>query len=242
MSSASCAATQVARAAHAVHDKKGARSLKRKRMQNRGPRDRLSNATGSNVHVANARRKKQHYVPDTSDSSVLYCDGGFNALTRPCAWGSVVYYDGGVKRDALLEFQDVLKLVDQKDITNEPGLVEWAIKDLPDGRRRVVVCKFDDVPTQQNNGAELIAFDLACQLALKYPLRFKQIACDSQLVVEFWSLNCVNAVTRENMIQRAPLKHEYIVQCAVKRGLLEKSGCVIQKIPGSGNPADLGFH
>lgn len=155
-------------------------------------------------------------------TSIIYTDGGHNKSTGDEAWGSVVNKNG---KDLLDEYKHLFT-----DMTTR-------IENLPVGARRIIISKFNDVISQQNNGAELLALVAGLRIAL-----FKKdvgvIRCDSDLMIKYWSKNLKDS-TREKM---DPLKSKYIDELIKLRKEFEKIGGVIEKISGDDNLADLGFH
>lgn len=157
-------------------------------------------------------------------SNCIYVDGGCNKNTKGEAWGSVVNKDGidliglyySLLQDMILRYED-----------------------LPVGRRVVIIAKFDDVKSQQNNGAELLSMVAGLRIANyfyanNYPIPY--ILSDSQLLVEYWS----KKITAGKSF--SPLKEKYIRECIELRKIYERYGGSIVKISGNDNKADLGWH
>jgi hypothetical protein len=171
---------------------------------------------------------------------VLYCDGGMNKQTGKDAWASVV--DGnGV--DVVSVYKDLFHLNEDEKI-DLSSMVKNAV--LPGGNRDVLVVQFPGVQ-QQNNGAELVGLYTALLVALltmdevdnKYVLKYKQIKCDSALLLDWWSKGKINAKTKAEM---DPTKR-YIIEQVVKfRKAFEKVGGELVKISGKDNLSDLGYH
>lgn len=158
-------------------------------------------------------------------SHVIYCDGSMNPKTRTEAWGSVVDHVG----------KDLVGNCNNESLFQ--GLLTRDEK-LPVGERKIIVSKFSDVKSQQNNGAEL----LAMLFALRLTVDNKEIALiksDSKLVVEYWSKGHVAAKTKRTM---DPIKLKFIEECAKLRQCFESRGGRIIHIPGGENLADLGWH
>ena len=59
------------------------------------------------------------------------------------------------------------------------------------GIQKVIISRFSDVQSQQNNGAELLGLVAGLRISLKTGC--KTILCDSQLLVQYWSLDKVSA-------------------------------------------------
>jgi ribonuclease HI len=161
----------------------------------------------------------------------LWVDGGCNSQTKPDAWGSVVDDNG---MDVLCR-EEVSCMIDD---------LKSRIESVPNGKvsiggfRKVLISSFTDVSYQQNNGAELLAMVAALRIAKKYP-EIKEIRCDSQLLVNWWSKGHVSLATKKKMDNSKLL---LIVECGNLRKVFEENGGVITKIKGSDNKADLGFH
>ncbi len=155
----------------------------------------------------------------------IYADGACNSKTEGFAWASVVNH----KRE------DLLRPEDHKDLVIEK-------KQLPKGPRNVIICKANDVASQQNNYAELLAMVAALRIALKTNHGNKyemKLYSDSQLIVDYWSQGKFNLKTWNKMDVQ---KQKYIVECAKLRKEFEHKGGKVIKISGDDNLADLGFH
>jgi ribonuclease HI len=125
--------------------------------------------------------------------------------------------------DLIPIYKDLLKDMNLKTVS------------LPKGRRTVIVSKFNDVVSQQNNGAELLAMVASLRIAHYKKGVFDKIFSDSDLIVKWWSKRLDNK-KRERM---DPKKVEYIVEMINLRKEYEGE---IVKIPGKVNLADLGYH
>jgi len=154
----------------------------------------------------------------------IFCDGACNSHTGNEAWGSVT---NSIGEDLLVE-------------ENKSVYVDMVtrIEKLPVGTRRIIVAKFDDVNTQQNNGAELLAMVAALRLAIKNP-KINIINCDSELITKWWGRGHVSANAKKNMDKR---KLAIIIECGKLRKIFEDIGGQIIKISGDVNYADLGWH
>lgn len=159
--------------------------------------------------------------------NVLYVDGGCGPYSGDEAWGSVI------KNSTT----DVLYPGMFKNSTLGPDM-EIKTVNLPRGPRNIIVAKFNDVASQQNNGAELMAMVAGLRIAVGDP-SISIIYSDSQLIETYWSRGQVNAKTRAKM---DPRKLKFIEECADLRRKFEARGGRIIKISGSQNPADLGYH
>jgi ribonuclease HI len=157
------------------------------------------------------------------DLTTIYCDGGQNSHTKDEAWGSVVDCN---KNDIIEEYKELL---------SDMKLQE---KRLKNDTRYIIVSKFNDVETAQNNGAELLALVASLRIANKFNLT-KVINCDSELLVKWWSKGHINSKTALKM---DPKKLLYINECSELRKTFERNGGKIVKISGSDNLADLGWH
>lgn len=161
------------------------------------------------------------------DEKIIYCDGGMNSLTTTEAWGSVVDNNSNClirkyRKKLRKDFPDVI--------------IKKVI--LPVGKRYIIVSKFNDVSSQQNNGAELLAMMLALKIS-EYNEITNTINSDSQLVIDYWSKGQVNSKTKAKM---DPDKYKYIVECSKLRQKYNLNKGKIIKISGKYNKADLGFH
>jgi len=156
-------------------------------------------------------------------SSVLYTDGAHNKTTGTEAWGSVVNEHGG---DVMEDYQHCFT-----DMVTK-------VENLPVGIRRIVVAKFNDVSTQQVNGAELLALIIGLRLALASNGEVKTIKCDSKLMTEYWS----KYLKKESRDKMDPRKAKYVDELISLRKQYEKIGGIILKISGDDNLSDLGYH
>jgi ribonuclease HI len=156
-------------------------------------------------------------------SATLYTDGAFNKETQGAAWASVVNQKA----------EDVIE--SNKDLFPEFSLLK--VK-LPVGDRTIAVVKFNDVSTQQNNGAELVSMLFGLRIALK-DKTVSTIYSDSQLIVDYWSQGKINSKTKSKMDYN---KLKIINEVAELRRRFEYEGGHIIKISGDSNPADLGYH
>jgi ribonuclease HI len=155
----------------------------------------------------------------------IYSDGACNSCTDGSGWGSVVDEQG----------KDLLGLEE-----NVTAISDMVTRDqvLPIGKRRIIITKFDDLVSQQNNSAELFAMVAALRIALKNP-KIKTIKCDSDLICKWWSIGHVALATRRKMNKD---KLAMILTCGKLRAEFEKAGGTILKISGDANLADLGYH
>ncbi|MDD4931396.1 MAG: RNase H1/viroplasmin domain-containing protein [Candidatus Colwellbacteria bacterium] len=156
-------------------------------------------------------------------TSILYSDGAHNKVTGDEAWGSVVNKnEQDIMSDYIHLFPDM----------------KTKVEDLPVGTRRIIVAKFNDVASQQINGAELLALVAALRAAIFSKGKVKIIRCDSKLMTDYWSRN-LKADSRAKMDLR---KAKYVDELICLRKEFEKMGGVIEKISGDDNPADCGWH
>lgn len=164
----------------------------------------------------------------------LYVDGCFNKNTNGEGWASVC---NNIEKDMIESYYFVC-LED----------LPFKVVKTPKGLKCIIIAQFNDVSTQQNNGAELLAFMAALRIA-KYincnkgdnfigpPI--KKIYSDSQLLVQWWSKGMINKKTKQKMDQK---KLMYIYECAALRSDFEKEGGIIEFVSGDNNIADLGYH
>ena len=154
---------------------------------------------------------------------IIYTDGAHNKVTGHEAWGSVVNEN---KKDIINDYHHLFP-----DMNTE-------IRDLPVGTRRIIVAKFNDVSSQQINGAELLALVAGLRVAMFSGSLVKIVRCDSKLLTEYWSRN-LKADSRKKM---DPRKAKYVDELISLRKDFEKIGGVIEKISGDDNLSDLGWH
>lgn len=152
----------------------------------------------------------------------LYCDGGFNSFTTPYAWGSVV----DEKENDVITPNEDMKIENKQLLGTKKNKF-----------RNVIISKFDDVKSQQNNGAELLAFIYALRLAL-VDKKYKKIHCDSDLIIKWWS---VTGISKSNT-KCSEEKKKYVQECMRLRKEFELNGGKVIKIKGKDNIADLGLH
>lgn len=126
--------------------------------------------------------------------------------------------------------QDMISL--HHDFLNQFDFLDWFIL-KKHNERLVYEVNFNDVVSQQNNGAELLAMLIGLMIALKFD--YKIIYSDSQLIVDYWSLKKSEKIkdSRKLKIQIAVIK--------LRKEFERRSGQII-KISGNDNLADLGFH
>ena len=152
------------------------------------------------------------------EDNLIYVDGGYGNYSSPYGYGSVV---------DRFEVDIIPKYLFDNFTYKEV--------DLPIGKRHVILAKFDDVQTQQNNSAELFAMIFGLQVALTEP-KYKIIYCDSTLIINYWSLG------RFNKTNLSSEKIKWIEHLTNLRKEFEKIGGQIIKIGGGENLADLGYH
>ncbi len=155
--------------------------------------------------------------------TIIFCDGCCNKTTNGEGWSSIVNEKGEC---LITKYNDI----DTSDLIIK-------IANLPVGTRSIIICKFNDVVSQQNNGAELLALYLSLKVALKY--NFKIINCDSELLVKYWSKGIT---TKKTKLKMDTTKLDYINKVVELRKEFEKGGGKVVKISGDDNLADLGFH
>lgn len=161
----------------------------------------------------------------------IYVDGGCNKHTGDEAWATALL----LKSDG--EYDDIFAHVG--DLGLESKIVKLPRKPY---ERVVLISRFDDVKTQQNNGAELLAILGALIYVDKLsPSEQSRVTInsDSQLIVDYWSRGKINPKTATKM---DPRKLDIINRCSRMRTIFERKGGKIVKISGDNNPADLGYH
>lgn len=87
-----------------------------------------------------------------------------------------------------------------------------------------------------NNYGEL--YGCLCALKAARKLSVRKICGDSALVLDYWSKGHVTKEKRES----DPELYALAQQTFVERAAFERAGGRLIKVPGSLNPADLGFH
>ncbi len=148
----------------------------------------------------------------------IYVDGCCNKTIGACS--TCVNHEGV---DLIKEYQEFLDLYD---------FLCWFEKGEYNGKSYYKV-SFNDVQSQQNNGAELLAMIIGIEIAMYFG--YDVIKSDSQLMVDHWSKKISSTIKDE---RKAKLQ-----RFLVKRRLaFEAKGGRIEKIPGDANIADLGFH
>ena len=192
--------------------------------------EKISGYKGSIFKKFNTREEASAFISDTpiletsfNKDTVIYVDGGYNNFTKPYAYGCVV---NGYGYDILLCVPELVSDLNIKRVT------------LPVGERNVVVSRFNDVSTQQNNGAELLATVIGMRLAIhfiKNGIPVTHILSDSQLIVDYWS----NKLNRTDF---DPLKIQYINELIELKRVFISLGGLLTKISGDVNKADIGFH
>lgn len=155
-------------------------------------------------------------------SPSIYVDGGHGSYSGDEAWACIVDNN---KTDLIANHLYLFNDMQYKQV------------DLPSGIRYVLVSKFSDVKSQQNNGAELLAMIGGMRIAL-YTNSYKTLFSDSNLCVEYWSKKLSDS-KRSSM---DPNKVKYIDELILLRLQYESLGGVVNKISGSDNLADLGYH
>jgi len=161
-------------------------------------------------------------VPEKrEDEFCIYVDGAHNKVTRDEAWGSVVDQNG---KDLIEPYKHLL---DDMVLTT---------KNLPVGTRTLIIAKFNDVSTQQINGAELLSLIAGIRIAKE--IKCLTVCSDSKLMTDYWS----KRLKPESKLKMDPLKSNWVEYLIKIRQNFEKIGGKIEKISGDDNPADLGFH
>ena len=168
-------------------------------------------------HIVDRRGPISSHLND-SDKFVIYTDGGHNKFTGEVAFGSVVDAHG---RDLIEDNRYLLE-----DMELRPVM-------LPVGLRTVIISYFNDVVSQQNNGAELLALIAGLRIGIMNNVDI--IYSDSDLLIKYWSVS-LNSNKRLTM---DPRKVMYIDQLIALRKQFKGD---IVKISGDDNLADLGFH
>jgi ribonuclease HI len=174
------------------------------------------NSFGSQVLESSSEKRKDEFC-----EFCIYVDGAHNKRTRDEAWGSVVDQNGN---DLVERYKHLL---DDMVLTT---------KSLPVGTRTLIIAKFDDVSTQQINGAELLSLIAGIRIAQE--IKCLMVCSDSKLMTDYWS----KRLKPETKLKMDPLKSNWVEYLIKIRQNFEKIGGKIEKISGDDNPADLGFH
>lgn len=128
------------------------------------------------------------------DLSTLYIDN-YKKRISGNSYGSVVQYNG---RDVIENFKNLC--LDMKfDNIN-----------LPISSKYVVLSKFKDVISKNNNGSELLAFLIGLRIA-KYTGKVKTIKCDFKYIFKWLDLN--NKMDKRLLSTIGPVKLKYINEC-----------------------------
>lgn len=163
----------------------------------------------------------------------IYVDGGAGGWVQKLGLGNVSL---GQVTDS--EGNSLLNLY-QQDLDLPMPIQEVVISGIP---THAIVCDFRDpnAVQQKNNEAELVALMAGLQIALQCDAEV--VYSDSQLILEYWSQNHVNAKKRKVLAQEAPTKLATIEKCSQLRRAFEGKGGILRKVSGAQNPADFGFH
>lgn len=156
------------------------------------------------------------------EEACIYVDGGHNKFTGKVAFASCV---DSKSKCLLTKYSHYFE-----DITEK-------VVDLPVGTRTVHISNFNDVTSQQNNGAELMAMMAGLRIALTTK-KYNLIYSDSSLVIDYWS----KSLRKNQEKGKDPEKVKIIREVISLRAQFEKMGGRIEKISGADNLADLGFH
>ena len=168
------------------------------------------------------RHYKIYKNKEIQNIDTIYVDGCYNKSTGDYGWASITDSNGNDLICKNLQLFNEFILLDVN---------------TPKGGYKIIQSKFNDVKSQQINGAELLAMVGGLKLALKHGI--KKICSDSNLIVNWWSQNKVNPHTKKKMDND---KIKYIEQCYLLRNQFIQEGGEIIKISGDNNPADLGYH
>lgn len=147
-------------------------------------------------------------------SNILYCDGCCNSKIGSCS-----YVCDENKNDCIRSYYPFLQ---NFEFFNDFEKIEINGKIL-------LKVDFTDVKSQQNNGAELLAFVIACCIGCYF--NYNLIRCDSQLIVDSWS-------KKESKTIKCQKKAKLQRFCVMIASEFRKKG-VIEWIPSKSNYADL---
>lgn len=136
---------------------------------------------------------------------------------------NAIYFDSGTGRNGEVEIS----------VTDFEG-IPLLFKVVPEER----VTKYGTMllgKGKTNNFGELAALFIALKVAIK--MNIKKICGDSKLIIDYWSNGHVSKKKREDKELMKLVK----MVCELKKEF-EKKGGKIERIKGSINPADIGFH
>ena len=173
-------------------------------------------------------RRRDSAIPLVRHRPDRWADDGIRDGDRRAA--------GGLRRGSYVVDStgtDLIGAHARNTILQDMPLIE---ANLPGGKRVVIVAIFNDVSTQQNNGAELMALVAAMRIALC--INCKVVASDSELLVSWWS----KRLDTKKIGLMDPRKVQYVNELILLRKELEIRGGQLLKISGDNNPADLGYH
>lgn len=179
----------------------------------------VSGVKGARYRSFNTRKEAEEWLA----SGAKYKEPGIYPHTkRKASFGVGVYFDAGTGRGEGVEIS----------LTNEKG-EDLLDKVLP--KKKINKHgKHLIVGNVTNNYGELLAASYALKLALKEGV--KKIFGDSRLVIDYWSKGAIKR--KELPAETVKLADKVLRQ----RKEFEASGGEMLRIPGSDNPADLGFH
>ncbi len=134
-----------------------------------------------------------------------------------------IYFDSGTGRNGSVEIS----------VTDYEG-IPLLFKAVPEGR----ITKYGTMILDKdmtNNFGELAALFIALKVAKK--LHLKKICGDSKLVIDYWSKGLVSKKKQSDSQLMTLIK-----RVSKMRKEFENNGGKIERIKGSINPADIGFH
>ena len=149
---------------------------------------------------------------------MIYVDGCCNSTIGSCS--SVTDKDGNCLIKKYKAFLDHCSFLFDFNYKNHNNRIVYEIK-------------FDDVKSQQNNGAELVAMCIGLLIGIYF--NKLELYSDSDLMVKYWS----NKESKTIKCKRKAKIQRYCIELA---DYYKSMGGKIIKIGGDCNPADLGFH
>ena len=177
-------------------------------------RDKVLQVRGASYRKFKTEAEARRWLSTATQVEPSYSE---ESLTR-----EAIYFDSGTGGGEGVR----VKISDSEEIPIQPILIPTGSSIAEDGTihlgREVT-----------NNFGELVAFVLAVQVALARGQ--KKVSGDSRLVIDHWS--------NGNPPEKVPAKT--LEMCLLARALrvqFEEAGGKVSWIPGSLNPADLGYH
>lgn len=198
----------------------------------------FTTTTKNTTNTTTTTNKNTTTNTTTNNNIVLYCDGGYNNLTKPYAWSSVVDSQGfDVITTNLNLINNLLKNNFEYLNVKIPHLTTKKLYN-----RTIIKVKFTNI-IQQNNGAELIGMLVALFIVnnTKSNSNYSSnvIYTDSQTIIN-WCIGKCNLKSGQKDKNNND-KLYYINLLQQQYNIFLQTGKII-KINGNKNLADLGKH